>query len=327
MKLSLIIPIYNVERYIERCLQSCLNQDLSFSEYEIIAVDDGSPDNSKRIVKLYQEQYPNINLIIQENKGLSGARNTGLRIARGEYVWFIDSDDFIEPNCISHFYQEAHNQSLDILPFSISFLHENKNDKSPCDLKRKSIPLSGKDYLLKGYTFFTAWSAIYKRDFLLKNNLFFMEGIFHEDQEFTPRAYYLAKRVNYTSRLGYIYYQRKNTISTSSKKRKRSHDLLAVADSLYNFISKKECKKSEIYIFFIEKVNHACIQSINLYCDKQVIKYIKSKKYYPLYRTQNNYRISLKIDLFNFSIYLYRIIYILFKLIYKLKIRDKIQKD
>lgn len=317
MKLSIIIPIYNVEKYIERCLKSCLNQDLPLSDYEIIAIDDGSPDNSKEIVKQYQEKYSNIRLIIQENKGLSGARNTGLRIAKGEYIWFIDSDDFIEANCLAHFYQEAHNQSLDILPFSISFLHENKDDQSPCDLKREGIPIKGKDYLLRGYTFFTAWSAIYRRNFLINNNIFFMRGILHEDQEFTPRAYYLAERVNYTSKLGYIYYQRSNTISTSSKKKKRGQDLLKVADSLYKFISERESKESEIYRFFIEKINHDCIQSINLYCDKQIIKNIKSKDYYPLYNIKNNYKTSLQTCLFNFSIYLYHIIYILSKLRFK----------
>ena len=308
MKLSLIIPIYNVEKYIERCLKSCLNQDLPYSDYEIIAVDDGSPDNSKEIVQQYQAKYPNLTLIVQENKGLSGARNTGLRIAKGEYIWFIDSDDFIEPNCISYFYQKAHSQSLDILPFSISFLHENKDDKSPCDLKREGMPLNGKDYLLKGYTFFTAWSAIYRKNFLIKNNLFFMEGILHEDQEFTPRAYYLADRVNYTSRLGYIYYQRKNTISTSNKKRKRGQDLLTVADSLYKFISERENINSEIYKFFIGHINHNCIQSVNFYCNKETIKLIKSKDYYPLsYSVYTKKR--WKVKLFNTSIHLYLFIY------------------
>lgn len=312
MKLSLIIPIYNVEKYIERCLKSCLNQDLPLSDYEIIAVDDGSPDNSKEIVKRYQEKYSNIRLIIQENKGLSGARNTGLYAAQGEYIWFIDSDDFIECNCISHFYNEAQNQHLDILSFSISFLHENKDDKSPCDLKRKcSIPLKGKEYLVNGFTFLTAWSAIYRRDFLIKNRLLFMEGILHEDQEFTPRAYYLAKRVNYTSRLGYIYYQRENTISTSGKKKKRGHDLLKVSDSLYEFISTREEINSKIYRFFIERVNHNCIQSVNLYCDKETIRFIKSKDYYPLsYITSKN---KWKIKLFNTSITLYLLTYRLYK--------------
>lgn len=308
MKLSLIIPIYNVEKYIERCLKSCLDQDLPSSEYEIIAVDDGSPDNSKEIVKQYQNKFSNIILIIQENRGLSGARNTGIRAAKGEYLWFIDSDDFIETNCLSHFYNEAKCQSLDILPFSISFLHEGKDDKSPCDLKRKTIPLKGKDYLLKGYTFFTAWSAIYRREFLLKNDLFFMEGILHEDQEFTPRAYYLAEKVNYTSELGYIYYQRENTITTSGKKKKRANDLLKVADSLYNFITDRESKDSDIYRYFIEKVNHNCIQSVNLYSDRQVVFDIKSKEYYPL-AIYTDDALKYKLKLFNTSINLYKIIY------------------
>ena len=98
MKLSIIVPVYNVADYLPKCLDSLLVQDLSQNEYEIIVVNDGSTDNSGKIAEEYSKTYSNIILINQENQGLSGARNTGIQNAKGEYVQFVDSDDYLEPN-------------------------------------------------------------------------------------------------------------------------------------------------------------------------------------------------------------------------------------
>jgi glycosyltransferase involved in cell wall biosynthesis len=100
-KLSIIIPFFNVEKYIAECLESVYNQDIPEEEYEVICVNDCSPDHSRDIVLQYQQKHPNLILIEhEENKMLGAARNTGLRAARGEYVWFIDSDDYIEKNIL-----------------------------------------------------------------------------------------------------------------------------------------------------------------------------------------------------------------------------------
>ncbi|MDH6314239.1 glycosyltransferase involved in cell wall biosynthesis [Parabacteroides sp. PFB2-10] len=101
MHLSLIIPVYNVEAYLEECLDSCLEQDIPHSDYEIIAINDGSPDGSLAILERYAAKYPNITVLSQENRGLSATRNRGIEVAKGEYIWFIDSDDWIEKNCLS----------------------------------------------------------------------------------------------------------------------------------------------------------------------------------------------------------------------------------
>ena len=101
MRLSIIIPMYNVSLYVEKCVRSCLRQDIPYSEYEIILVNDGSTDNTLDIVQSIAREYPNIHIVDQENAGLSIARNVGLSKAAGEYVWFIDSDDWIEDNILS----------------------------------------------------------------------------------------------------------------------------------------------------------------------------------------------------------------------------------
>ena len=99
MKLSIIIPMYNVEPYIEKCLLSCLNQNIPHADYEIIVVNDGSPDGSLGIARRIASTVDNMLIVSQENGGLSAARNKGLSYAKGEYVWFVDSDDWIEENC------------------------------------------------------------------------------------------------------------------------------------------------------------------------------------------------------------------------------------
>lgn len=113
--LSIVIPIYNVELYVERCLLSCLNQNISISRYEIILVDDGSPDNSIDKISKWLDRE-NIILLTQSNSGLSVARNNGLLYARGKYVWFVDSDDWILENCLREItsYMDA---EVDIITF------------------------------------------------------------------------------------------------------------------------------------------------------------------------------------------------------------------
>lgn len=95
MKLSIIIPVYNVERYLRQCLESCLSQDVPKSQYEVIIVNDGSPDNSQAIIDEYSSKYDNVRVLKKKNGGLSSARNAGLNIASGDYIWFVDSDDWV----------------------------------------------------------------------------------------------------------------------------------------------------------------------------------------------------------------------------------------
>ena len=124
MDLSIIIPVYNVEKYIEKCLLSCIKQDISYEDYEIVVVNDGSPDNSITIVERIAKDYSNIRIINQENQGLSGARNTGMKHAKGNYIWFVDSDDYIEENCLGRIVSYL-NGDLDILQLQYRHVFED----------------------------------------------------------------------------------------------------------------------------------------------------------------------------------------------------------
>ena len=119
MKLSIIIPVYNVEQYLKTCLDSVLHQNIAISEYEVIVVNDSSPDGSLAIAEEYARKNSNIKIVTRPNGGLSAARNTGLEHALGEYVWFVDSDDWIEENCLSRLLSIATLESLDILCFNL----------------------------------------------------------------------------------------------------------------------------------------------------------------------------------------------------------------
>ena len=118
MKLSIILPVYNVENFIADCLDSLLNQDLDKSEYEIICVDDGSPDNSYIVIEEYQSRNENIRLIRQQHGGVSTARNNGLKEANGKYVWYIDPDDYILPNCLGTIISAMDSFNADVCTFN-----------------------------------------------------------------------------------------------------------------------------------------------------------------------------------------------------------------
>jgi poly(ribitol-phosphate) beta-N-acetylglucosaminyltransferase len=127
MKLSIIIPVYKVEQYIEKCLLSLVHQDIAVSDYEIIVINDGSPDNSKEIAFDYEKKYSNISVIDQENQGVSVARNRGLDVAKGDYILFVDPDDTVFENSLNAILNRAIINNLDIMYLSLDSYDENDN--------------------------------------------------------------------------------------------------------------------------------------------------------------------------------------------------------
>lgn len=170
IRLSFIVPFYGVEKYIGPCLDSLLTQDLPADEYEVICVNDCSPDNSEQIVLDYQKSHSNLTLIRHEvNKRLGAARNTGLAAAKGKYVWFVDSDDFVKENCIRTIVDRCEKNNLQIFHWSIK---DNQNNW----IKKfeDSGLLSGIEEVLDGTGDVTfPWNRVYLRQFLIDNNLWF----------------------------------------------------------------------------------------------------------------------------------------------------------
>ena len=241
VKLSIIIPVYNVEKYIRKCILSCINQDVQHDCYEIIVINDGTPDNSMSIVDELSNKYDIIKVYNQENQGLSVARNHGLNNAIGKYVWFVDSDDSIIDNCLKGIVD-----ILDLEPdvLEISYQKVYENGTSPIEVKQKKTEgfVEGKELLLKGDYPTPAQFSIYNREFLLRHNLSFYPHIYHEDIEFKPRVYYYAKKVMTYEKMVYNYLQRSSGSITSAYKLKNGLDSIKVCASLYSFGSQLEDK-------------------------------------------------------------------------------------
>lgn len=204
-RLSIIVPVYNVEKYIERCLLSLLNQDIPKSEYEIIVVNDGTPDNSADIAQSIADKNENIIVIHRENGGLSAARNTGMEYVHGEYVMFVDSDDWVEEYTIGKILTKAKDNSLDLCFFDSLLEHEDGTSKKQSHDFEKEIIYNGEYLILHGMKVTSVWQNIYSTAFLQKTNIRFYEGIVHEDLDYNYRLYPLAKRVMFTNLTGYHY--------------------------------------------------------------------------------------------------------------------------
>ena len=210
LRLSIIVPFYNVELYIEECIRSLYNQDFPLEEYEVICVDDCSPDGSRDIVEQLQREYTNLKLICHnENKKLGGARNTGLRIAQGQYIWFVDSDDYIYPNVLRTLLDTAEKNTLDILQF------ENTREKR----KKQAYPLQlsqiskGESYLFEYQNNWSdkiggAWKQLFRTEFIKDSQLEFIENTMYEDTDYLLHAFLLAGRVQHISL--YVYHYRIN---------------------------------------------------------------------------------------------------------------------
>lgn len=214
MKFSLVLPVYGVEKYIAKCLESCCEQrGFSPKDYEIIIVNDETPDDSIKIAKETLARYPEHQwkIVDRKNGGLSAARNSGLAEASGDYVWFIDSDDFIEPDALAILDKAAGKGKFDIITFTHRTI--KKNLSSTGDNPRfAEYSCRGADYMVHA-DFLSAWTCVYAKAYLMYNHLRFKEGVIWEDSEFNTRAYMLAQNCYCICDTLYNYIRRDNSIS------------------------------------------------------------------------------------------------------------------
>lgn len=181
--LSIIVPVYNTEKYLDQCVKSILNQN--YSDFELLLVNDGSTDNSGIICDNYAKQDNRIKVFHKENAGQGIARNYGLNQSKGLYVWFIDSDDWIAENCLFFLMEELEKEPVDMLGFSGSeFREHNGQIGNPIKLKKISIT-NGNEYIKENSIITTTvWSFIYSTSFLKRENLQFEGDMIHEDDYF-----------------------------------------------------------------------------------------------------------------------------------------------
>lgn len=211
MKLSVIIPVYNVEEYIEKCIRSLQDQDIPYSDYEIIIINDGSPDNSREVIVKLVEKFNNIVFIEQENKGVSLARNAGIDRAKGKYIVFIDPDDYVMPNSFSGILAAADVSNAEVVFLGYRFLNADNSVKREILFKEemgKVYPGIMAYHISRGDGTTDpdrSVAILYQRDFMSKANIHYIPNIpYLEDGEFLARVMCLAERCIFSVNPFYI---------------------------------------------------------------------------------------------------------------------------
>jgi len=272
MKLSIIIPIYNSEKYIIRCLDSVYNENILENEFEVICIDDFSKDNSVTLIKTYSLSHSNLVLLYHtRNKKQGAARNLGLKKATGEYIWFVDSDDFIEKGIIKLLFQKFNTSRPDILQFNAKTITGNGLIKHDDFINHPVDNISGYDYLklemnLKYENRIRAvWSKWYKRDFLLNHNLFFEEEIFWEDVIHTLKSFFYTPDFMYVPIIGYNYVETLNSDSKGKQTARKYVDTIRFCIEGLKFMSENNFEK-DLQLFMSKRF----VSTINKYKSKTV---------------------------------------------------------
>ncbi len=251
-KLSVLVPIYNVEKYLDECLASLVNQTLK--DIEIICINDGSTDGSTKIIQRYAKKYPNFTVINKQNSGYGDSMNQGLKKATGEYIGIVESDDFIEPNAFEELYELAKKNSADIVKANY-FYHSETGDKIHEVAKNQKLntPLSIADapsILLEEPGI---WSAIYRRDFLNANKICFRTtpGASYQDTGFHFKSFCAARRIVYTNE-AYLHYRVDNA-NSSVKSLEKVNYIIGEYVEIEKFIKKYKLPKRVIQTLQVAK--------------------------------------------------------------------------
>lgn len=238
--ISIVIPVYNAEKYIQQCILSLIRQDLPQNNYEILVVNDGSTDNTSSILDKLSNKYPNIHVFTTANQGVSRARNLGVKVAHGEILLFVDADDYLTENTLSAIYHSMKTDKLDILLFDYYYWNaQGKRLKEFDRLERDRFSeniTSGQAYIQANALPSTVWTLAYRNSYIKENELLFID-IRHEDEEFIPRSFYFAKRVKYMNLVVYNYVQSETSFMQNYKET-GFFDYIKAMDSLKQFSEK-----------------------------------------------------------------------------------------
>lgn len=307
--MSIIVPVYNVEKWLSQCIESIINQ--SYKNLEIILINDGSTDSSEEICNYYQQKDQRIRILNQQNEGPSKGRNNGIKHSIGEYIMFMDSDDFLsDQTIVSKFVEILETSQSDFI--YTTYCRFNDGDSSQIT---EILPLNIEDDFVKSHNGIEILSQLIRsnsyhhapylkvcrRDFLINNQLYFTEGLYHEDAEWTAKVFYYAKKVSVYKQPYYMRRMRENSIMTSEDVKfivRKLKDRMKIAQDLVEFFDKIEEQEAKEIIMndFIRMYWGDLISLINLKSiDKEEkLKIIKStfnilglssnQKYQVMYR-------------------------------------------
>lgn len=232
-KISIVVPVYKVEIYLNRCVESIVNQ--TYNDLEIILVDDGSPDSCPLMCEEWAHKDNRIRVIHKENGGLSDARNSGIDRATGEYILFVDSDDYLELDACEKLLRTMKKTDSDFVVGVIREIRGNRIDFQRRSIIKSNCVYNNKDFIIKSIET-NEWYApavlnLYKTSFLNQYSLRFKVGILHEDLEILPRLYMSATRISYLDYPFYNYEIRENSIMTSNDNVKKINSIIFIYDS------------------------------------------------------------------------------------------------
>lgn len=287
--ISIIVPVYNVEKYLSKCIESILHQ--TYKNWELILVDDGTPDNSGKICDEYALNDSRIKVFHKANGGVSSARNLGLEKASGNFIMFIDSDDWISENCLEISVDEINKDNLDALQFGfIEVFPEKENPK----IKKTTVILSGEEYIQTSSFNVSVWGGVYKKEIIDKYQLSFPTQLkLAEDQFFVLNFLKYTQRIKYLDIALYYYLQRTNSAIHTSK----SNDMLISCEYLIKisqeWVSSKNYIDNMIIVFIIDMIKNDDISynTLKQIYEKQNISKIhanlKSVKIFSLFARFN----------------------------------------
>lgn len=293
---SVIVPVYNVENYLEKCLNSLVNQTLK--NIEIIVVNDGSKDNSQSIIDSFSKKYKNIKSYKKDNGGLSSARNFGIKNASGKYVGFVDSDDYVEPEMFEIMYNKAEKGDFDVVTCNINYVYDNRIEKVKTSIKTNACTKDEiKKIMLDIYP--TACNKIFKKS--LFDHVLFKENIWYEDVEFLYRVFPFIDSMSYVDGYEYNYLQRGGTISSTYND--KVFDYIDNWNGILDFYKNNgfyDSYKKEIEYSYVRYLYATFIKAASKFRDREdflnaincAIKNVKDN--FPNYRKNRYFYHSLK---------------------------------
>ena len=314
MKVSVIVPVYGVEAYIEKCLTSLVNQTLK--DLEIIVVNDSSPDNSQKIIDKFSKKYKNIHSHIKENGGVSDARNYGMKYATGKYVTFLDGDDYVREDMYEKMYQKAISGNFDIVVCDMNYVYETSDEIKRVSSKIEHDTTNIKKVMINNYP--AVWNKIFKRE--LVKNIKFKKGVWFEDVEYIYKVLPRVKSIGVVKEPFNQYLQRKGSITKTIDKR------------IYNYIDNWNglvdyYKENDLYDKYKLELEYSYVRYIYATFIKQATGFSKEeyknavnkaitnvKNNFPKYRRNKYFYTSLKgIYLLIFNKLIANILYIIKK--------------
>lgn len=316
MQLSIVVNMYNTAVYLPRCMDSLIEQDIPAESYEIILVDDGSTDNSLQLAQHYAQlsagnpSMPTIRVEHHANKGLAGARNTGLKVATGKYLCFVDPDDYIEKQSLSALLRQMEEEQLDVLRFNYQKVDEDGNYLPDSEMEGlfdySSKIMSGVEFMQERLTTSCyVWAYIYRRELILENSIYFDESCYFDDVPWLPRVLPLVSRMNIINERHLYYTQRKgslvHTINTNAIKRKVNGQMNLIQ------ILQDHHPNIQILGWYNRMYTHLVVSILttvakNLYSlSNEYIEKIKEHKLFPLSEDKMLKNNKHKITLINLS--------------------------